>query len=54
MFNMKFNIVDATSNKIYDTVADKGAADRRFLELQAEYPKRKLWIKMADGVELKK
>jgi len=43
---MKFEIVDLTTKKVLATVEDKGEADREFMRLQNENPKRKLWLKM--------
>ena len=43
---MKFEIVDLSNSRVLETVEEKGAADRRFVELQKEHPKKKLWLKM--------
>lgn len=51
--SMKFEIRDLISNKTLDVVEGKGNADRRFVELQKEYPKRKLHLMMANR-DLKK
>jgi hypothetical protein len=42
----RWQIKDLVSGKVYDTVEGKGAADRRFVEVQKEHPNRKLWLKM--------
>jgi hypothetical protein len=43
---MKFQIVDLVSKKVLTTVDNKGEADREFVRLQNEHPKRRLWLKM--------
>jgi hypothetical protein len=43
----KFEVYDLTSERILEQIkGNKGEADRRFVELKKEYPKKKLWLRM--------
>jgi hypothetical protein len=42
-----FEIYDITSRKVLGWADNKGEADRKFVELEKKYPKRKLWLRIA-------